>query len=155
MSIVHEARHIVFEGLVNERRGFRFERSQVPHAMAAKASAQTRTRNALIETLASDCQKVIQGKKQCAAQGTRRSSLGRRLASFKACERCARGPETSPATSTCRSLRSSHCSAGPERLLNRYLPRSPVESPVWCEFACEGTPTRLGNSYAFRAEPLD
>jgi len=52
---VHEARHIVFEGLVNERRGFRFERSQVPHAMAAKASAQTRTRNALIETLASDC----------------------------------------------------------------------------------------------------
>ena len=66
---VHKTRHIAFEGLVNdERRGFRFERSQVPHAMVAKASAQTRTRDALIEKLARDRQKVIQGKKQCAAQ---------------------------------------------------------------------------------------
>ena len=65
---VHKTRHIDFEGLVNQRGGFRFERSQVPHAMAAKASAQTGTRDALIEKLARDRQKVIQGKKQCAAQ---------------------------------------------------------------------------------------
>jgi len=111
---LHDARHVAFKGLVNQRGGFRFERSQVPHAMAANASAQTRTRDALIEELAGDRRKVSKGKKQCAVQ-LHDDRLPGGAASFEACERCARDPETTPATSTCRSLRSSRCSAGPER----------------------------------------
>ena len=65
---VHKAWRIAFKGIVSQRGGLRFDRNPVPHAMAAKASAQTRTRNALIEKLAGDRQKAIQREKQCTAQ---------------------------------------------------------------------------------------
>ena len=46
--------------------------------------------------------------------GTQRTSAGRGSVSVEASGRCVRGPETSPATSTLRSSRTTRCSARQE-----------------------------------------